>query len=215
MVRGGEGCGRAGLLIHLRALISFMTLHSCESVRKQEDAMDRRQRKSRRAITDAFVELMLQKRYDQVTVATIINRADIARSTFYAHFETKDELLRSLCEEMFNHIFGEVSQSPNACESLYVGLRGQLVHLLFHLRNNHEGVCAKLVSEGEPCYTGYFETRFVDLFHSKIRPREAYRCSCNRLSRQRIHKCRSLVVRRWACNGSGGTYEQNRVCFAG
>ena len=54
--------------------------------------MDRRQRRTRKAIFDAFEELMSESHYSQLTVAQIIDRADVGRSTFYAHFETKDEL---------------------------------------------------------------------------------------------------------------------------
>ena len=45
---------------------------------------------------------MAEQHYSEVTVAQVIKRADIGRSTFYAHFETKDELLNQMCVEMFS-----------------------------------------------------------------------------------------------------------------
>ncbi len=61
---------------------------------------DRRVRRSRRMLHEALRSLILEKGYDRVTVQDVIDRADVGRATFYAHFRDKDDLLMSGLEEM-------------------------------------------------------------------------------------------------------------------
>ena len=55
---------------------------------------DRRVRRTRRTLTEAFVALVLEQGYERLTVQDILDRADVGRSTFYAHFRDKESLLR-------------------------------------------------------------------------------------------------------------------------
>lgn len=70
------------------------------------DKTDRRVGKTRDAIFTAFAELMLEKRYSNITVQEIIDRANVGRTTFYTHFPTKDDLLNA-CIEMILDSFDE------------------------------------------------------------------------------------------------------------
>lgn len=54
---------------------------------------DRRSSRTRRLLVQGLVEVMRGKRYHSVTVQEIVDRADVGRSTFYAHFTDKDDLL--------------------------------------------------------------------------------------------------------------------------
>lgn len=129
--------------------------------------MDRRARKTRAAIYQAFEELVEEHPYGSISVAQIIERADIGRSTFYAHFETKDELLKNLCTEMFDHIFEGVNTHCVTHRALDDGdLEGRLAHLLYHLRDSHGSICGKLLKEGEPLFTSYFRARLAELIES-------------------------------------------------
>ena len=55
---------------------------------------DRRVARTRQALVRAFVELTLANGYPAVTVDRIAERANIGRSTFYTHFQGKDDVLR-------------------------------------------------------------------------------------------------------------------------
>lgn len=54
---------------------------------------DRRIRRTRRALLEAFDGLAMERPYDRITVADILDRADVGRSTFYEHFRNKDDVL--------------------------------------------------------------------------------------------------------------------------
>ena len=55
--------------------------------------IDRRIIRTRTALFDALVTLIRQKDYDAITIEDILTQANVGRSTFYAHFRSKDELL--------------------------------------------------------------------------------------------------------------------------
>lgn len=54
---------------------------------------DRRVRRTRATLNDALIALLRERRYDDITVQDILDRANIGRSTFYSHFYDKDDLL--------------------------------------------------------------------------------------------------------------------------
>lgn len=55
---------------------------------------DRRVERTRSALRDAFRTLFFEQGYDQIGMADIAERANVARSTVYQHYRGKDELLR-------------------------------------------------------------------------------------------------------------------------
>ncbi len=64
--------------------------------------------RSRRLLGNALIELMQEKRYIDITVQDIIDRADVGRTTFYKHFQDKEDLLISkldaILENFIHHM---------------------------------------------------------------------------------------------------------------
>lgn len=58
--------------------------------------VQRRVARTKAAIEDAFVQLVLERGYEKVAVEDITDRADLARATFYAHYPNKEAVLFSL-----------------------------------------------------------------------------------------------------------------------
>lgn len=66
-----------------------------------QPGMDRRVRRTRDRLGDAIVQLIQEKPFDAITVQELLERAGVSRSTFYAHFSDKDDLLLSDADEFF------------------------------------------------------------------------------------------------------------------
>jgi len=66
-----------------------MTIDKTRHIRQD----DRRTQKTKKFLAEALRELILEKGYDILTVQDIIDRANVGRSTFYAHYESKEQLL--------------------------------------------------------------------------------------------------------------------------
>ena len=62
--------------------------------------LDRRVQKTRKLLQDALIELVTEKGYESVSIREILERANVGRSTFYAHFQDKDQLLRSILDRL-------------------------------------------------------------------------------------------------------------------
>lgn len=54
---------------------------------------DRRVIRTRRALLDALLLLMAERSWDDISVQDICARADVGRSTFYLHYQGKEQLL--------------------------------------------------------------------------------------------------------------------------
>ena len=132
--------------------------------------MDRRQQKTRTAIFSAFSTLLAKKSYSKITVQDIIDVANVGRTTFYAHFETKDDLLKALCEELFGHIISTAMDcththglysNQNVPESVFC-------HLLQHLQENDRNIIGLLSCESSEIFLRYFKDSLNELIQSQF-----------------------------------------------
>lgn len=95
---------------------------------------DRRRRRTRQALLSAFGELATERRFDEIRVADIIDRAEVARSTFYEHYRNKSELLA----EATSGLFGVMA------DAVWKTDRGALEYILAHFWENRRLAAALL-----------------------------------------------------------------------
>lgn len=132
--------------------------------------MDRRQQKTRYAIFEAFTTLISKKQYNKITIQEIIDEANVGRSTFYAHFETKEELLQTFCQELFDHVM-ESAENVQKIKGRYSDEEAPesvFCHLLHHLQNNDHNVLVLLASDNGNVFLNYFKNCLKDLIREQM-----------------------------------------------
>lgn len=87
-------------------------------ISKNKQKSDRRSNRTENALGEAFVALLLRRHYDLITVQNIIDEADVGRSTFYAHFQSKEDLLTKNFERVVELITERVSNNHDNGKTL-------------------------------------------------------------------------------------------------
>jgi len=70
---------------------------------------DRRANRTKRSLSEALVGLIHEKRFDDITVQDVIDRADVGRSTFYSHFRDKEDLFQKDWERFLDMFAGAIN----------------------------------------------------------------------------------------------------------
>ncbi len=121
-------------------------LGDCAETEKEtmtkERPPDRRVRRTKQRLHEALESLIIEMGYDKITVQDLIDRADVGRSTFYAHYETKDDLLVSWTE-LADDLELHMAHGETDADSILPSLA-----LFHHLAEHHHLYKAMLGSRG-------------------------------------------------------------------
>lgn len=113
-------------------------------------AVDRRIQKTKKGLSLALIALILEKGYEHISVQDIIDRANVGRSTFYSHYESKEQLLldghRNLGIVFFNAgapldfepLFLHAGENVDLAKSMFGKKSGGIIlgHFKNHLAEN-------------------------------------------------------------------------------
>ena len=96
-------------------LFDFLQIKSYNGTRGEimKEKTDLRIIKTKKILFDALLKLMKEKNFEKIKIADICEEALINRSTFYAHYEDKYELLMALFEEQKISLLEKLDNKEN------------------------------------------------------------------------------------------------------
>jgi AcrR family transcriptional regulator len=89
--------------------------------------VDPRVRRTRRALRDALVALILKKDFSSITIKEITERAEVAYITFYRHYETLDQLLMEVLDEGLAELLTRIELLAKQSEASNLETEGRLI----------------------------------------------------------------------------------------
>jgi AcrR family transcriptional regulator len=66
--------------------------------------MDRRVKKTKAAVQEAYFSLVMEKDTPKITITELTKRADIDRKTFYLHYGSVDDIVEEAIEDRLNQL---------------------------------------------------------------------------------------------------------------
>jgi len=108
-------------------------------------AIDRRVQRTRQLLHGSLMALIQEKGFEGLSVQEIIDRANVGRATFYAHFDSKEDLLASGIENLRESLKQRQRQALSAGgsdERLFAFSRELFIHA-----NEHRVVFRAMVGQ--------------------------------------------------------------------
>jgi AcrR family transcriptional regulator len=136
---------------------------------------DRRSLRSKRMLREAFAELTQERGLDGFSVGELAERADLNRSTFYAHFRDIPDLLACLEEEIIASLASLRPQLAHVSLAEYIGFASQgkpprvAIELFAKLREQGPLLRVLLSPQGDAAFAGRLRDRLcTDLIRSVL-----------------------------------------------
>lgn len=92
-------------------------------------ATDRRVQRTHRALRDALISLLLDRGWDDINIQILCERANIGRSTFYLHFQNKEQLLVSGFDDLRTFLQSQPAIAGDGTSASLPFVSGLIAHV--------------------------------------------------------------------------------------
>ena len=149
----------------LIAFLLFLQYNYVEAV-KMKDKTDLRVIKTNKILFEALTTLMKDKTFEKIKISDICEVALINRSTFYAHYEDKYELLLALIEDLKDNLLVELNK--NEAESLSKEYFMELLEILIDHIDSKREIYSAILSHNK---NGIFVDFLIDVANRDLAKR--------------------------------------------
>ena len=174
--------------------------------------MDKREQKTITKVYAAFTSLVKSKDYANISVQDIIDEANISRSTFYAHFKTKDDVLVDVCSSIFDHVFSaHLSKEKNHdfSTSDIFEYDHFITHILYHLYDDKNLVQGVLNTTGNARFYEVFKEKSYPLMEKLVISKTLYKEGVpERLQIHQLQESFLSLITDWVLSGCKETPER-------
>ncbi|MDP3853317.1 TetR/AcrR family transcriptional regulator [Phenylobacterium sp.] len=132
---------------------------------------DRRALRTRTALHRALIGLIVERDYDEISIADITEAADVGRSTFYAHFTDKDDLLRRGLGHLRGHLL-EARDSAGGGEGAASRTLWFSRFMTEHLKEQHQLYRALMRGRAGPIIIDKIKELLSELVRTELAARE-------------------------------------------
>lgn len=123
--------------------------------------VDRRVRKTKKALVNAYVKLVEEYSEEDITVSMIAQYADVNRATFYGHYSNKEEFLEETLCEVLENLRTAIMLPLKTKNRIKVDkLPSTTVQIFNHIEKNKKIFYALYTSHSD------FKKRMQELFYS-------------------------------------------------
>lgn len=155
----------------------------------QDSPVDRRIQRTRQLLRDALFLLIIERGYDDIAIADITERANLGRTTFYLHYQDKEELLKASVKKLMHEL--QLDVEPSAEEICPYSTR--CIRIFQHVAQHQQLYQALLQDTGAVNIGNLMRTYFAELFQRyTLEPRNGGNISTLRNELVAAHAAGSL-----------------------
>ena len=134
--------------------------------------MNKRKQKTKEKIYDGLSCLIEKKGYQNITIEDILKASGVSRSTFYAYFKKKEDVLSDICSTIFDHVFSaHLEKEKNHDFSSYdiFDYTHYITHMFYHIKEEGSSIRRILLSDGRDIFLNDLENRLSPFIGLLIR----------------------------------------------